>query len=149
MLILNQEFRTLLYYSSSIILSDFENQLKEVVRGQIFWRMGQGCHFVGTRSFDKISFFWNKLFSFKLHSFKMFLFFTFFWIRVLSNKNLKEHHIYYSKEHFLNEQHSKENGIYLSIWKNGCFWPKSDLKERYSINRLTPILLMGFNETIH
>ena len=42
----------------------------------------------GTRSFDRITFFRNSKFSFEFHSFEIFLFFSFFRIRVLSKKKI-------------------------------------------------------------
>jgi hypothetical protein len=42
----------------------------------------------GTRSFDRITFFRNSKFSFEIHSFEISLFFSFFWIRVLSKKKI-------------------------------------------------------------
>jgi hypothetical protein len=41
-----------------------------------------------SRSFDRITFFRNSKFSFEFHSFEIFLFFSFFRIRVLSKKKI-------------------------------------------------------------
>ena len=45
------------------------------------------CHFIGTRSIDRMTFLQNSFFSFECRSFEKRWFCTFFWISVLSKKN--------------------------------------------------------------
>jgi hypothetical protein len=73
--------KTVINHLSLAVLETVISFCKKILDGICTW-----IH--GTRSFDQITFFRNSKFSFEFHSFEIFLFFSFFRIRVLSKKKI-------------------------------------------------------------